>query len=83
MFGEDALQVHPLDDSLEQREGTDVIGTELEAVGLSVFAWEDFPFGAAWRGRRAIGEGLLFGHCGSPTDGQRRSADVRPEDQEW
>ena len=48
MFAEDAPQLHPLDDSLEQWQGTDVIGTELEAVGLSVFTWEDFPFGAAW-----------------------------------
>jgi hypothetical protein len=48
MFAEDALQLHTLDDSLEQWQGTDVIGTELEAVGLSVFAWADFPFGAAW-----------------------------------
>jgi hypothetical protein len=47
MFAEDALQLHPLDDSLEQRQGTDVIGTEFEAVGLSVFAREDFSFGAA------------------------------------
>src|SRR5271157_4987706 len=48
MFAEDALQLHTLDDSLEQWQGPDVIGTELEAVGLSVFAWEDLPFGAAW-----------------------------------
>ena len=47
MFAEDALQLHPLDDSLEQWQGPDVIGTELEAVGLSVFAWEDF---AVWSG---------------------------------
>ena len=69
MFAEDALQLHPLDDSLEQRQGTDVIGTEFEAVGLSVFAWEDFAFGAAWCGRRAIGDGFLFGHRGSPQGG--------------
>ena len=48
MFAEDALQLHTLDDSLEQWQGPDVIGTELEAVGLSVFTWEDFAFGAAW-----------------------------------
>ena len=66
MFAEDALQLHPLDDSVEQWQGTDVIGAEFEAVGLGVFAWDDFSFGAAWCGRRAIGDGLLFGHCGSP-----------------
>jgi hypothetical protein len=48
MFAEDALQLHPLDDVLEQWQGTDVIGTELESVSLSVLAGEDFPFGAAW-----------------------------------
>jgi hypothetical protein len=48
MFAEDAPQLHPLDDSVEQWEGTDVIGPELESVGLGVFAREDFAFGAAW-----------------------------------
>jgi hypothetical protein len=48
MFAEDALQLHPRDDSLEQWPGPDVIGTELESIGLSVFAGEDFPFGSAW-----------------------------------
>jgi hypothetical protein len=38
MFAEDALQLHTLDDALEQWQCPDVIGTELEAVGLSVFA---------------------------------------------
>ena len=60
------MQLHPLDDSVEQRQGPDVIGPELEAIGLGVFAWDDFPFGAAWCGSRAIGDGFLFGHCGSP-----------------
>ena len=69
MFAEDAPQLHPLDDSLEQRQGTDVIGAELEAVGLGVFARDDFAFGAAWCGSRAIGEGLRFGHCESPRGG--------------
>jgi hypothetical protein len=55
MFAEDALQLHPLDDSVKQWQGTDVIGAEFEAVGLGVFAWDDFPFGAAWCGRRTIG----------------------------
>jgi hypothetical protein len=62
MFAEDALQLHPLDDSVEQRQGPDVIGAELEAVGLSVLAWDDFSFGAAWCGSRTIGDGFLFGH---------------------
>ena len=66
MFAEDARQLHPFDDSFEQWQGADVIGAELEAVGLSVFAWDDLPFGAAWCGRRAIGDGILFGHCGLP-----------------
>jgi hypothetical protein len=48
VFAEDALQLHPRDDSLEQWPGPDVIGTELESIGLSVFAGEDFPFGSAW-----------------------------------
>jgi hypothetical protein len=48
MFAEDALQLHPLDEKLEQWQGADVIGTELEAVGLGVLAREDFAFGAAW-----------------------------------
>ena len=65
MFAEDAPQLHPLDDSVEQWQGTDVIGAEFEAVGLGVFARDDLPFGAAWCGRRAIGR-LRFGHCGSP-----------------
>ena len=47
MFAEDAPQLHPLDDSLEQRQGTDVIGAEFEAVGLGVFARDDF---AVWGG---------------------------------
>ena len=62
MFAENALQLHPLDDSLEQGEGPDVIRTESEAVDLGVFARDDLAFGAAWRGRRAIGDGFLFGH---------------------
>src|SRR4051812_18456853 len=66
MFAEDAPQLHPLDDSVEQGQGPDVIGTESEAVGLGVFAWDDLPFGAAWRGSRAIGDGSLSGHRGSP-----------------
>src|SRR5947207_47125 len=66
MFAEDALQLHALDDSLEQWQGTDVIGTEFEAVGLGVFAREDFPFGAASCGGRGIGDGLGFGHRGTP-----------------
>src|SRR2546423_1419927 len=69
MFAEDAPQLHPLGDSLEQWEGTDVIGTESEAVGLGAFAREDFAFGASWCGGRAIGDGFLFGHCGSPHGG--------------
>ena len=48
MFAEDALQLHPRDDPREQWQGSDVIGTEFEAVGLGVFAWEDFALGAAW-----------------------------------
>jgi len=47
MFAEEALQLHPLDDPLEQWQGPDVIGPEFEAVGLSVFAREDFGPGAA------------------------------------
>jgi hypothetical protein len=66
MFAEDALQLHPLDDSVEQRQGADVVRAEFEAVGLGLFARDDFPFGAAWRGRRTSGIGLFFGHCGSP-----------------
>src|SRR5580693_1143610 len=62
MFAEDALQLHPLDDSVEQWQGADVIGAEFESVDLGVFAWDDFSFGAAWCGRRAIGSGILFGH---------------------
>jgi hypothetical protein len=65
MFAEEALQRHPLDDSVEQWQGPDVIGAEFEAIGLGVFAWDDFAFGAAWRGRRAIGR-LLLGHWESP-----------------
>ena len=46
MFAEDALQLHPLDDSVEQSRGSaDVIGAEFEAIGLGVFAWDDFSFG--------------------------------------
>ena len=48
MFAEDALQLHPLDDSVEQWQGPDVIGAEFQAVGLGVFAWDDLPIGAAW-----------------------------------
>src|SRR5271170_3213071 len=68
MFAEDARQLHPLDDSDEQWQRPDVIGTEVEAIGLSVLAWEDFAVGAAWCGRRAIGDGFRFGHCGSPRE---------------
>jgi hypothetical protein len=55
MFAGDALQLHSLDDSVEQWQGTDARGAEFEAVSLGVFAWDDFPFGTAWRGRRTIG----------------------------
>jgi hypothetical protein len=82
MFAEDALQLHPLDDSVEQRQSPDVIGAELETVGLGVFAWDDLPLGAAWSGSRAIGHGFLFRHVDYPEDGQRRLADVCPGDQE-
>jgi hypothetical protein len=51
MFAEDAPQLHPSDDPLEQWQGTDVIGTEFESAGLGVFAREDFSLGAAWCGR--------------------------------
>ena len=51
MFVEDALQLHPLDDSVEQWQGADVIGAEFEAIGLGVFAWDDFSFSAARCGR--------------------------------
>ena len=56
MFAEDALQLHSLDDAVEQRQGPDVIGAEFQAVGLGVFSRDDLPFGAAWWGRRAIGK---------------------------
>ena len=69
MFAEDALQLHPLDDSVEQGQGTDLIGAEFQAVGLGTFAWDDLPFGTARSGRRAIGDGFLLGHCGSPRGG--------------
>ena len=32
-------------------------------------ARDDFAFGAAWCRSRAIGEGVRFGHCGSPRGG--------------
>jgi hypothetical protein len=77
MFAEDASQLHPSDDSPEQWQGADVIGTEFEAIGLGTFTRERFPSGAAWRGGRTIGEGLGFGHVGSPQDagGNRRMSD--------
>jgi hypothetical protein len=48
MFAEDAPQLHPLDDAVEQWQGADVIGAKFEAVGLGVFARDDLPFGTAW-----------------------------------
>src|SRR5438094_371100 len=69
MFAAEAFDLHPLEDSLEQWQGADVIGAELEAVRLSVFARADIAFGAAWCGSRALGQGVLFGHCGSPQGG--------------
>jgi hypothetical protein len=72
MFAEDAPQLHPSHDSLKQWQGTDVIGTEFEAVGLGTLARERFPSGAASCGGRTIGYGLGFGHSGSP-HGQRIS----------
>jgi hypothetical protein len=48
MFAEDAPQLHPLDDSVEQWQGADVKGAEFQAIGLGVFAWDDFSFGTAW-----------------------------------
>jgi hypothetical protein len=48
MFAEDVPQLHPLDHSVEQWQGPDVIGAEFEAVGLGVFARDDFSFGTAW-----------------------------------
>jgi hypothetical protein len=69
MFVEDALQLHTLDESVEQRQGPDIIGTEFEAVGLSEFAREDFFwFGAAWCGGRGTGDGFGFGHGGRPQE---------------
>ena len=66
MFAEEVPQLHPLDNSVEQWQGSDVIGAEFQAVGLGVLARDDLPFGAAWCGRRAIGDWFLFGHCASP-----------------
>src|SRR3954463_9042019 len=66
MFAEDAPQLHPLDDAVEQWQRADVIRAELQAIGLGLFAWDDCSFGTAWCGRRAIGAGILLGHCGSP-----------------
>ena len=51
MFTEDAPQLHSLDGAVEQWQGADVIGAEFEAVGLSVPARDDLPFGATWCGR--------------------------------
>ena len=51
MFTEDAPQLHSLDGAVEQWQGADVIGAEFEAVGLSVLARDDLPFGATWCGR--------------------------------
>ena len=65
MFAEEAVQLHPHDDSVEQWQGTNPIEAEFEALGLSVFAWDDFAFGATWCRRRAIGAGFRFRHCGS------------------
>jgi hypothetical protein len=48
MLVKESLQLHSLEDSLDQRQGADVIGAEFEAVGLGVFSRECFPFGATW-----------------------------------
>jgi hypothetical protein len=73
MFAKDALQLRPLDDSVEQRQVADLIGAEFEAVGLGEFAGDDFPFGAAWRGGRTIG-------IGSTTPPGQRNQAVPPHD---
>jgi hypothetical protein len=66
MVAEEAVQVHPRDDVLDQGQGADVIGPELEAIGLGVCAREEFAPGAAWCGRRGFGAGRWCGHGGSP-----------------
>jgi len=48
MLLKDAFELDSLDDSREQREGTDVVGAELEAIGLGALSWDSIPFGAAW-----------------------------------
>jgi len=72
-------QLHPLDDSLEQRQGTDVIGAEFEAVGLGVFARDDFRvWGGVVRGPSDWGRASVSGIADHPEEGRRKSADVRP-----
>jgi hypothetical protein len=54
IFAEDAPQLHPLDDSLEQRECPDVIGAEFESIGPGVLARDDSSTGAARCGRACV-----------------------------
>ena len=48
MLLEDAFELDSLEDSREQRQGTDVVGSQFEAIGLGARAWDDIAVGAAW-----------------------------------
>jgi hypothetical protein len=47
MLLENAWKLDPLEDSAEQREGTDIVGSQLEAIGLGTGARDDLLLGAA------------------------------------
>ena len=78
MFAENALATASARlDSLEQGEGPDVIRTELEAVGLSVFTRDDLAFGACARETSDRGRDSVRALRITPriTRGNRRTCD--------
>jgi hypothetical protein len=66
MLVEDAFELDALKDPLEQWQGADVVGAQLESLGLGVFAGDGMAFGAASCRGGSLGQGLGFGHGKAP-----------------
>jgi hypothetical protein len=81
MLLEEAVKLDALEDPSDQREGPDLVGAELKAVGLSELARGHVAVGAAWGGGGGVGEEIGMGHGKSPQgcwEGIDRPASKRP-----
>jgi hypothetical protein len=76
MLSQDACELDSVEDPCEQRQGTDFIGAEFEAIGPGTGAWNNIRFGAALRGGSGLKKGLGLRHGKIPPgwpEGNRRT----------